>query len=109
MRTTGAVGSPKEAGATVVPHRHGEDHVGSQSSPEQLTGTRILSMSRISKHLTGLDDRSPRRHLTSVVLEGGGALWVVGWPGWSRGLLEGLAALEAAGPVSHRELERDAS
>lgn len=52
---------------------------------------------------------SPHGHLTSVALEGDEALWVVGWPGWSCGLVEGLAALEAAGSVSPRELERDVS
>lgn len=87
----------------VVPRRHGEDHAGSQPSSEQLTGTRILNMSRICKHLTGAR-WTPHGHLMSVALEGDGALWLLGWPGWSRGLLEGLAAHEAAGPASPREL-----
>lgn len=71
---------------------------------EQLTEIRIPSLSRISKHLTGAR-WTPHRHLTSVALEGDGALWLVGRPGWSCGLLEGLVAHEAAGPASPRELD----
>lgn len=48
-----AVGSPKEAGATVVPHRQGEDRVGLQPSPEEMAATRILSVSGVSKRLSG--------------------------------------------------------
>lgn len=47
--------------------------------------------------------------LTSVALEGDGALWVVRQPGWSCGLPGGLAAHKATGPAGPWELGREAS